>query len=533
MLFNSYSFILVFFPIVFFGYFSIGKHSHALASLWLAAASLFFYGWWDARFVGLLLGSIVFNYCAGYLIGHGATHQSVRLRILLLTSAIAANLLLLSYFKYANFFAENLNHLAGTRLPIGEVVLPLGISFFTFTQIAFLVDTYQSKSKEYNFVHYTLFVTYFPHLIAGPILHHREIMPQFANRSACHINWDNATIGMTVFVLGLAKKVLIADSLADFSTPIFDAVKAGGQPMLFEAWIGALAYTLQLYFDFSAYSDMAIGLSLMFNVRLPMNFNSPYKAASIIEFWKRWHMTLSRFLRNYVYIPLGGNRSGKARRYLNLMITMLLGGLWHGASWTFVLWGGLHGIYLIVNYAWRGFKQRMGWRGTGRLARFAAAALTFLAVVVGWVLFRADSFSSAMAMLRGMAGMNGVSLPVALEVQLGEYLAQHDWIVFSGSHPLVSSFSTLNAVIILTLGFAILWLLPNVPQLLQGYRLVSEELQERRQLTPSEFSPPIQHRLFQYVRWQPTTSRAWATGLLFAIALMSLTRVSEFLYFQF
>jgi len=208
----------------------------------------------------------------------------------------------LGYFKYANFFAQNINHLAGTTLPIAEVILPLGISFFTFTQIAFLVDTYQGKVKEYNFVHYLLFVTYFPHLIAGPVLHHKEMMPQFAKRTTCYINWENVAVGLTIFVLGLAKKVVIADSMAEFSSPIFDAVQAGGQPMLIEAWVGALSYTLQLYFDFSGYTDMAIGLSLMLNVRLPMNFNSPYQATSIIEFWRRWHMTLSRFLRDYLYI---------------------------------------------------------------------------------------------------------------------------------------------------------------------------------------------------------------------------------------
>jgi len=389
MLFNSYIFIFAFLPIVLWGFFQIGKTSHALASLWLAAASLFFYGWWDIRYVGLLLASIAFNYAAGYVIGHRVARQSVSQSVsqskILLASAIGVNLILLGYFKYANFFVTNLNHLSGSSLSLGEIILPLGISFFTFTQIAFLVDTYQGKVKEFNFVHYTLFVTYFPHLIAGPVLHHKEMMPQFAQRNVCKLNWDNVAVGLSIFVLGLAKKVLIADSLAEFPTPIFSAVAAGGQPMLFEAWIGALSYTLQLYFDFSAYSDMAIGISLMFNVRLPMNFNSPYKATNIIDFWRRWHMTLSRFLRDYLYIPLGGSRHGKFRRYLNLFITMLLGGLWHGAGWTFVIWGALHGFYLMVNHAWRGFKQKMGWGDGGRLARFGAGALTFLAVVVGWV----------------------------------------------------------------------------------------------------------------------------------------------------
>lgn len=438
MLFNSYVFIFAFLPVVFFVFFRIGKHSHALASLWLSAASLFFYGWWDVRFLGLLLGSIVFNYGAGYLIGHRVARPSLLQPKILLIWAIAVNLALLGYFKYANFFADNINHLVGTSLSIGEVFLPLGISFFTFTQIAFLVDTYQGRVKEFNFIHYTLFVTYFPHLIAGPVLHHKEMMPQFAKRNVCHLNWDNIAVGLTIFVLGLAKKVLIADSLADFSSPIFNAVAVGGQPMLFEAWIGALGYTLQLYFDFSAYSDMAIGLSLMFNVRLPMNFNSPYKASSIIEFWQCWHMTLSRFLRDYLYIPMGGNRNGQAQRYFNLMVTMLLGGLWHGASWTFVIWGGLHGFFLVMNHAWREFKSFLGWGDGGRLIKIGSAALTFVVVVVGWVFFRADCFSSAITMLYGMVGMNGVSLPISLKDKFGQYVVSHDWLVFLEWHPIVN-----------------------------------------------------------------------------------------------
>lgn len=504
MLFNSYIFIFVFFPIVFFGFFRIGKYSHALASLWLAASSFFFYGWWDIRFVGLLLGSIVFNYGAGYLIGHGIARQSFSQSKILLAMSISINLILLGYFKYANFFIDNLNHFSGTALPIGQIILPLGISFFTFTQIAFLVDTFQGKVKEFNFVHYTLFVTYFPHLIAGPVLHHKEMMPQFAKRSVCHLNWDNVAVGLTIFVLGLAKKVLIADSLADFSTPIFSAVAAGGQPMLFEAWIGALAYTLQLYFDFSAYSDMAIGLSLMFNVRLPMNFNSPYKSTSIIEFWRRWHMTLSRFLRDYLYIPLGGSRNGKAQRYLNLMITMLLGGLWHGAGWTFVIWGGLHGFYLMVNHAWRSFKENMGWNNGGKLASLGAGGLTFLAVVVGWVFFRADSFTAALSMLHGMAGMNGVSLPASLSGKFSEFFGPYDWILYSGFHPLVMGLVGIKAAFFLSLGCVVIWFSPNV----------------------SEIAPRI---TTQYSRiYAPI-----ALGIILGMSLLAMRRVSEFLYFRF
>lgn len=534
MLFNSYAFIFAFFPIVFLGFFRIGKYSHALASLWLAAASIFFYGWWDIRYVSLLLASIVVNYVFGYLIARNLISNRqidiTRARSLLIV-AIVSNLTLLGYFKYANFFITNLNQLSGTSLSLGEIILPLGISFFTFTQIAFLVDTYQGKVKEFNFVHYTLFVTYFPHLIAGPVLHHKEMMPQFAQRNVCQVNWDNVGVGLTIFVLGLAKKVLIADSLAEFATPIFSAVAAGGQPMLFEAWIGALSYTAQLYFDFSAYSDMAIGISLMFNVRLPMNFNSPYKATSIIDFWRRWHMTLSRFLRDYLYIPLGGSRHGKAQRYLNLMITMLLGGLWHGAGWTFIIWGGLHGFYLMVNHAWRGFKAKKVWGDGGRLAKLGAGALTFLAVVVGWVFFRADSFSSAITMLHGMAGMNGVSLPTSIASILAKFSVRPDWIVFEGLHPLVY-FNSAYALAILSLAFAIVWLSPNVRQIFQHYRPVCEDIKEYASSKVSQVEDNEINTVKRF-QWEPTIKFAWLTSILLAVSIFGLTRVSEFLYFQF
>ena len=447
----------------------------------------------------------------------------------MLVSAIAVNLIFLIYFKYANFFVDNLNALTGSAWTLANVVLPLGISFFTFTQIAFLVDTYQGKVKEFNFVHYALFVTYFPHLIAGPVLHHAEMMPQFARRSVCRINWDNVAVGLSIFVLGLAKKVLLADSVADFSTPVFEAVKAGGEPMLIEAWVGALAYTLQLYFDFSAYSDMAIGLSLMFNVRLPLNFNSPYKATSIIEFWRCWHMTLSRFLRDYLYIPLGGSRLGTSRRYVNLMLTMLLGGLWHGAGWTFVIWGALHGSYLLINHAWREVKARLGWGNGGRLAALGAGALTFLAVVVGWVFFRADSFSSALTMLQGMAGMNGVSLPVSLQDRLALVLPHAGWLKFEGNFPL-TMLANFNAASSVGLGLLIVWLVPNVHQMFLRYRPVCEDGNGIAAAAPPEMSLGW---VTKALIWKPTTPRAISLAVLFFICFISLTKVSEFLYFQF
>ena len=341
MLFNSFAFIFVYLPVVLAVFFWIGRRNHECAAGWLAVASLVFYGYWDYRYIPLLLASIGFNYWAGLHID-----QTVKpARKQWLTFAVTANLLLLAYFKYANFFLHSINSIGHTDFQTLDMVLPIGISFYTFTQIAFLVDTYQGKVKEYRFVHYLLFVTYFPHLIAGPVLHHKEMMPQFADGRNYHPTSANIAIGMSIFVVGLAKKLLIADNIAPLANPIFSP---DAHPQLIEAWIGTLAFTFQLYFDFSAYSDMAIGLSRMFGVKLPLNFNSPYKSQNIIEFWRRWHMTLSRFLRDYLYIPLGGSRDGSFNRYRNLMITMLLGGLWHGAGWTFVVWGGLHGFYLVI-----------------------------------------------------------------------------------------------------------------------------------------------------------------------------------------
>ncbi len=532
MLFNSYVFIFAFLPVVFFGFYVIGRYSHKLALLWLTFASLFFYGWWDVRFVGLLLASIVFNYGFGRLIGQRLSTSTGSGKSLLV-SAIVANIILLGYFKYANFFVENLNHLAGTSLLIGEVFLPLGISFFTFTQIAFLVDTYQGKVKEYSFIHYTLFVTYFPHLIAGPVLHHKEMMPQFARQDTRLINLENIAAGLSIFVLGLAKKVLIADAMADIATPIFAAVSTGGQPMFIESWVGALAYTLQLYFDFSAYSDMAIGLSLMFNVRLPLNFNSPYKATSIIEFWRRWHMTLSRFLRDYLYIPLGGSRHGKGRRYANLMVTMLLGGLWHGAGWTFVIWGGLHGFYLMSNHAWRNLKQGMGWGDGGRWSHLGAGVLTFLAVVVGWVFFRADSFSSAMTLLHGMTGMNGISLPISLAGWWDKYpdYFPHQEVIGLMARFTPVELNTAKAAATLIIGFVIVWGFPNVRQIFRHYRPVCEDIHKvAMDLTVDTITPGT---FGCYFEWKPVKVFAWVTGALFALSVFGLTHVSEFLYFQF
>jgi D-alanyl-lipoteichoic acid acyltransferase DltB (MBOAT superfamily) len=311
MLFNSYPFVFLFLPIALAGFFALGRRSRALAIAWLALASLFFYGWWNPVYVGLLLASITFNYLVARCLHFLDTTAAAPHRKSLLVLAVGANLGLLAYYKYTGFFLRNLNALAGTHLA-ADIVLPLGISFFTFTQIAFLVDTYRREVREFNFLHYGLFVTYFPHLIAGPILHHKEIMPQFRQLETYRPDYRNLAIGLSIFAIGLFKKVNLADGFAQDVTPAFKAASAGAALGLVDAWRGALAYTLQLYFDFSGYCDMAIGVSLLFGINLPLNFNSPYQATGIVDFWRRWHMTLSRFLRattSIAHCPFSGPRA--------------------------------------------------------------------------------------------------------------------------------------------------------------------------------------------------------------------------------
>ncbi len=395
MLFNSHLFIFAFLPVVLAGYFAWGRLGNTAAVIWLALASLVFYSASNWQFVALLLGSVAFNYGIGFLLI--AMKLSSRQRVAALAVGVAGDLLVLGIFKYAGFIAANLDWIFSTGFRI-DILLPVGISFYTFTQIAFLVDAYRGQVAHYRLPHYALFVTYFPHLIAGPILHHSDIIPQFERSESRQPNPHLILCGLMIFAIGLFKKTCLADGIQ----PLVSLAFGSGTPTFDQAWIGVLAYTFQLYFDFSGYSDMAIGISLMFGVFLPLNFNSPYKATSIIDFWRRWHMTLSAFLRDYLYIPLGGNRRGAVMRYVNLMITMALGGLWHGAAWTFVVWGVLHGLYLCINHAWNRFAPPVAPR-FARAANLAAVTVTFLAVVVAWVFFRANTLSSALYILSRMA----------------------------------------------------------------------------------------------------------------------------------
>jgi len=505
MLFNSYAFIFFYLPLSMAGFFLLGRRWPVAAAAWLGVMSVFFYAWGsDQNHVIVLLSSIVFNYMIGISISRARIF-----RRLILTFGVGVNLGLLGYFKYAGFLT-GLADIEGWQ----DIALPLGISFFTFTQIAYLVDAYRSEAKEYHPVHYLLFVTYFPHLIAGPILHHGEMIPQFKNRSVYRAKLSNISVGLSIFILGLVKKVLLADSVAPYGDPIFDQATVLELTMA-EAWTGALAFTLQIYFDFSAYSDMAIGISKMFGVKLPLNFASPYKAESIIEFWRRWHITLSRFLRDYLYISLGGNRKGIPRRYANLMITMLLGGLWHGAGWTFIIWGGLHGLYLSINHMWRSFGLR--------LTRLPSVAITFFMVVIAWVFFRAESVAAALNILKAMLGGNGLPLPRQLQPLIDPLIGGFGWVRFDGlfHNRLVNP---LEAWPVLAGLLAIVWLAPNVHQLFRDF---DPALIERR--TNGAWTAISR----SWLSWRASVGWSALCGGLLAGALTLLQGESPFLYFRF
>jgi D-alanyl-lipoteichoic acid acyltransferase DltB (MBOAT superfamily) len=493
------------------GFFFLGKHSQRVAAAWLALASLIFYGSWDYRYIPLLLGSIVLNFLMSLAIVSDRAFFSKKK---LLVLAVCANLLLLGYYKYADFFLASIYLVSGFKKIDINIILPIGISFFTFTQIAFLIDTYQGKVKEFNFIHYTLFVTYFPHLIAGPVLHHKEMMPQFGEKKNYLPSADNFAIGISIFIIGLIKKVIIADSVAPLASPIF---QPEAHPALLEAWIGALAYTMQLYFDFSGYSDMAIGLSRMFGVRLPLNFNSPYKADNIIDFWRRWHMTLSRFLRDYLYIPLGGNRNGTFARFRNLFITMLLGGLWHGAGWTYVIWGGLHGVYLVVNHGWHALIQKLGLPEKKSLLRkIMARCLTFVSVVIAWVFFRSPDFATAIDILSGMTGMNGISLPAWTKSQL-DWLEFFGWPVKFEGIRYIDFGSTGFSVLIIAIG--LVWLTPNTQEIMRDIEPCLESVIPNKSIAP--------------IKWQLSTTWLIFISIGFLLCIFNMNKVSEFLYFQF
>ncbi|WAL61062.1 MBOAT family O-acyltransferase [Thermocoleostomius sinensis] len=533
MLFNSVEFIVWFLPATLLLFFQIGRFGYyRLAIAWLFAASLIFYSWWNPINLIVLIGSILFNFAIGAGLSRSPLHSSLKQAGLAL--GIGSNLALIGYFKYASFLAETTNAVLQTNFYLGEIILPLGISFFTFQQIAYLIDSYRGEvTSSYTLLDYCLFVAFFPQLIAGPLLHHKEIISQFTNKSIFQIQPNNFAIGLTIFAIGLFKKIVFADTVAVYANQTFATVADGELLTLIEAWIGALSYSLQLYFDFSGYSDMAIGLGKLFNLQLQINFNSPYKATSIIDFWRRWHITLSNYLRDYLYIPLGGSRKGNVRRYINLMITMVLCGLWHGAGWTFIIWGGLQGVYLLINHRWRSLQpteletalQHPLWRHTSHWL------ITFVAVVVGWVIFRAPNLNIAVEMLKSMACFNGISLPESFQSDLLQTLGFQ----FEGWLPNLSieieQLDDVNEVepamifTVLAIQFIVVRFLPNTQQWMNYDASISEQV--------SNISIFFQQQFQKTWHWQPTQFWAIVTALMTATALLNLAKVSEFLYFEF
>lgn len=523
MLFNSFHFIFLFLPITLLVFFKMGEMGYRKMTLaWLVGASLFFYGWWNPAYLVLLIGSIFFNYSIGEILTTHPQGKIVRKKAILVLG-ILVNLGLIAYFKYANFFIDSVNHLAGSNFFLDKILLPLAISFFTFQQITYLVDTYNGETKEHDFLHYCIYVTFFPQLIAGPIVHHSEMFPQFTKDSIFRFSHKHFSIGITIFSIGLFKKVILADGIAPWATFFFEGAAEGTTVTFFEAWGGAFAYTLQLYFDFSGYSDMAIGLARMFGILLPLNFNSPYKAFNISDFWRRWHMTLSRFFRDYFYIPLGGNQRSQGRTLFNLMISMLLGGLWHGAGWTFVVWGGLHGFYLIINHLWLVYKNSLGLEINTWWSHTVAKLLTFVAVMFAWVFFRADSLNTALSVVKGMLGINGFYLRDSWLYKLGplgtllnnlgvKFVSPDHWDLLLHGYSMFWSLSLL----------AIVWLLPNTQQIMNesrpGFEIGSGE---------------TQHSNFKVLHWRPNIVCAGLCSIICVYMILNLAEISEFLYFQF
>lgn len=510
MIFNSYIYILLFLPIVAVTYYiAASQLSRKLSIMWLVLASLFYYGWWDPIYLVLIIGSSVFNFGLGAALSGGLAKSR---KLPLLIAGISANLILLAYFKYASFLLENVNFVLGTHIEIAPIILPLALSFFTFQQIAFLMDAFRGRTKDYSFIHYLLFVTFFPQLIAGPIVHHQEMMPQFDRDEAYSPSRRNIELGLSIFSVGLFKKVVLADNIAIFSNPVFEAVDAGISLSMLEYWLGTAAYALQLYFDFSGYSDMAIGSALLFGIKLPINFYSPYKAENMAIMWRRWHMTLTRLATVYIFIPMTVSRGRKAIQSnaseqgkfwssvaFPLIITFLAVGIWHGSGWNFVIWGLMQGVFIIVNNLWQQFRRhvlRQDLNDTSLIGRIAARGLTIMCTIFSLVFFKAATTSGALVMAQAMLGLEGLDLDITLinPQLLAIYLAG---------------------------GFAIIYLLPNTQQFFSNYDPSLEP--QRNELLWG----------LEKVKWSPSWYWAIYCSGLFVAAFLNISKASEFIYFQF
>lgn len=483
MLFNSFAFIFLFLPLSLGGYFVLAKaNRHVLARAWLVVSSLIFYGYWNFSYVPLLLISIALNFVFGMLIR--SQEYGSRLSTFYMMLGVGINLALLAFYKYTKLFLSTLNYWHVTNVAVPDIVLPLGISFFTFTQIAYLVDVYREERAEYQPVSYSLFVTFFPHLIAGPVLYHKAVVPQLQSDLRARFSVRSVSTGLAMFTIGLAKKVLIADNVAAYVGPVFSHAANATMP---EAWIGVTAYALQIFFDFSGYSDMAFGLARMMNIRIPTNFNSPYKASSIIDFWQRWHTSLSYFLRSYLFMPIVGYSLSGARQAMGLMLTMLLGGLWHGADWTFMIWGGLHGCFLIVNHLWRKLKIKLN--------RHFCITLTFICVAVSFAFFRAESVAGGCEMVKAMFGFHGMAIPQNLALLNKLHL---NLPIREGQTYMVGGFKSVLVIAFLLL--VVSWM-PSTDEIA--------------------------------AKFKPTRRWMVALSVLLSTSLLSLNRVSSFIYYQF
>lgn len=563
MLFNSYEFIFLFLPITLFVFYVLSRRSGVgMALYWLVLASLFFYGWWKPEYLVLILGSVIVNFLVGDGLVKMDKQNERRMRRLLFVTGILGNLAAIGYFKYANFFVDNVNVAFSTSFHLEAIILPLGISFFTFQQIAYLVDAYKGQAEEHSFRNYSLFVTFFPQLIAGPIVHHKEMMPQFFDLGLRNRWTENLVVGLAIFSLGLFKKVVIADGVAPYANSVFDLAESGQTIYMLEAWAGSLAYTMQMYFDFSGYSDMALGLARMFGIRLPLNFNSPYKATNIIDFWRRWHMTLTRFLTSYVYNPVSIpltrhamlSRMGTWQTFwititLPVLVTFFLSGIWHGAGWTFIVWGLLHGFYIVVNHAWITLRKQVGWYSKKKTwyGQWAGRLLTFIAVVVSFAYFRAESLDGAHRVLAGMFGLNGIMLPKAWLYShpgLAEQLAQFG-VIFDYVPMLGQTFPPIRDLMLLAgVDMTIAWeaMVPAIPAIIMLLPVVAIAFFfPNTQQIMSRYDPALEHSGVKItpltklsgVRWFVHPVWALVMGCVAAYATFGGSGVTQFLYFNF
>jgi alginate O-acetyltransferase complex protein AlgI len=511
MLFNSFAFLLAFLPGALLAHWLVERFRPDWRLPLLLGLSFLFYGYWDWRFVPLLAASVVVNWLVA------EAFLAARPRVLI-PLAIAANLVVLGFFKYFNFFAALADLIPGLTAPRLDIALPLGISFFTFHHIMYLTDLKAGRAPRYDLVRYGLYIAFFPQVLAGPLVRWSEVMHQFDERPYARPDAaERFARGLMLLVAGLAKKVFLGDPLAQYTNPVFEAAAAGKAVTVAEAWQATLGFTFQIYFDFSGYTDMALGLALLFGIVLPQNFDTPYRSVSLQDFWRRWHMTLSRFLRDYLYLPLGGNRRGSVRRYVNVMLVMLLGGLWHGAAWTFVVWGGLHGLYLMINHAWRAFAGQGGPPIPVPVGRL----LTLLAVMVAWVFFRAGSFAGALAMLRGMSGADGIALPFHWQPALAPMIERLPVALPLHFAPM-QAYSGGNQIAWVVVGFLAMWLLPNTQEIMRRWEPAFEAVSAPRGISAR-------------LTWRPSA----VLGVAFAAVALAVTfvvlqgKAGEFIYFQF